>query len=167
MSKIIFLENALNSPNVKAFLHTIRCCEGTSGPEGYNFIFGSTDTNHLRNPDLSRHPGTKYAKHYQDNAGHNIVTTAAGAYQFIESTWNALKIKLSLPDFSPHSQDIGVLELLSEKNCLQRLINGDLQYALQQAATIWASMPGAEDNQPTKTLAQATAFYKEFGGNII
>src|SRR5580698_9207364 len=104
MNEINFLETALQNPNVQAFLHMIRCCEGTAGSEGYNFVFGSRDNNNLRNPDLSDHPGTKYAKHYQDNAGHNIITTAAGAYQFIQNTWEGLKAKLSLPDFSPHSQ---------------------------------------------------------------
>lgn len=166
MSELSFLEGALNNGNVQAALHTIRCCEGTDSPEGYNFVFGSREDNTLRNSDLSQHPGTKYAKHYQDNAGHNIITTAAGAYQFIEGTWNNLQTKLALPDFSPPSQDLGALELLSEKNCVQRLIDGDFDYFLQQASSIWASLPGSRANQPVKSVADVRQYYAEAGGVV-
>lgn len=166
MSELSFLESALLNPNVQAFLTVIRTTEGTNYHDGANFIFGSREDNDLRNPDLSDHPGTKYAKHYTDNAGHNIITTAAGSFQFIQSTWKGLKDKLGLPDFSEHSQQLGAVELLSEKNCLQRIMDGDFNYALKQAATIWASLPGAGANQPERTLADVTHYYEQAGGTI-
>ena len=157
---------ALQHPNVQAFLHTIRRCEGTDYPDGYHFVFGSREDNTLRNTDLSCHPGTKYAAHYRDHTGHDIITTAAGAYQFIHSTWQALQAQLSLPDFSPASQDLAAAALLSEKNCLQPLLQGDLNKALQQAAAIWASLPASLAHQPVKTLAQARQYYEENGGSL-
>lgn len=166
MSELSFLEKALENANVQAFLEMIRHCEGTMYPDGYYFYFGSREDNDKRLPDLHDHPGVSYAQHYVNKAGKSITTTAAGAYQFIHSTWRGLQAKLSLPDFEEHSQDLAALELLSEQNCVSRLMEGDFNYALSKANTIWASLPGAGVDQPERSLAEVTSLYTTAGGTI-
>jgi lysozyme len=53
-----------------------------------------------------------------------LKSTAAGAYQFLASTWDDLKRKLNLPDFGPHSQDLAAQELIRERHALADVADG-------------------------------------------
>lgn len=156
---ISFLEKAIKNTNVQSFMKTIRQSEGTDAPDGYNYIFGSSPRNTTRFNDFSVHPNVKvpFGKQF---------STAAGAYQILWPTWKDIQDKLHLQDFSPHSQDITCVELLSEMNCLQKLMDGDFNYALKQSASIWASLPGNDYGQPNHSVVTVTQWYKDNGGNI-
>lgn len=159
MSELNFIKSALNNPNVQAMLKTIRQCEGTNAPDGYNYLFGSSPHNDRRFDDLSTHP------HIQEPFG-TTTSSAAGAYQIMFPTWQNLSGKLGLHDFSPSTQDIMAVELMSMKNCVQKLIDGNFEYAVKCCNTTWASLPGSPYGQPTHNLSEVTAWFKANGGVI-
>lgn len=70
---------------------------GTESP-GYDVLYGGQ-----RFSDYSRHPGVYNTITSGPNKGKK--SSAAGRYQFLESTWNNAQNALGLPDFSPQSQD--------------------------------------------------------------
>lgn len=157
--------------NVRAFLDTIARAEGTAGPNGYRTLFGGglftgwTD-----------HP--RIAKQFTDKAGRRLWTSAAGRYQFMAvspipgggstrvDTWDRLKRKLSLPDFSPASQDRAAIELLDEAGALVRIRRGDFAGAVAAARRTWASLPGAGYNQPEKSIAFLQSTFLNAGGAL-
>lgn len=145
---------ATTDRNVQAFLRTIRACEGTDGPDGYRMMF----TGKLFN-DMSQHPN-------QLNKANGYSSTAAGAYQFIFSTWKRLQLTLGLPDFSPESQDAAAVELIQEKGALGDVQAGNIEAAFAKLNKTWASLPGSPYGQPTKSTATASAYFTQYGGTI-
>lgn len=134
-----------------AFLAVIRATEGTDQYENpYAVIFGGRE---LEPADYSDHPGNLGFNDWThfNSKGKDTYSTAAGAYQFLLGTWNRLKTKLGLPDFSPTSQDLAALELIRERGALSDIDNGDVLSGTKKVATIWASLPGAPYGQPTKS----------------
>jgi len=161
---IFFLEKALQNANVKAFLWMIRKCEGTSAKDGYNYLFGSSPRNTRRFKSFASHPKIPY----EFNVGKGKQRTdASGAYQFLGSTYDDLVKTLSLKDFKPYTQDLMAVELISQRNCLQTLMNGGFMVALKKCATTWASLPDAPYGQPIKTVEECKAWYLEAGGTIM
>lgn len=120
--------------NIRAFLDMLAVSEGTygHGNSGYNVLVGG-ELFH----GYSRHP------HILVNLGHGLKSTAAGRYQFLARTWDALAKKLHLPDFSPRSQDSAAEELIREKRALADVADGRFARAVHKCAPIWASLPGA------------------------
>ena len=95
--------------------------------------------------DFSRHPNVR-AK-FKETTGKENVTTAAGKYQFLNSTWGGLQKKLGLNDFTPSSQDVAAVELLKESGALGDILNGNFGSAIQKTGKIWASLPSSTYNQ--------------------
>lgn len=96
--------------------------------------------------------------------GPGCVSTAAGAFQIIKPTWLRLKEKLNLSDFSPANQDAAAVQLLRECGAYQKLTQGDFAGAVAAARKTWASLPGSNVGQPTKSLSWLTARFTEAGG---
>lgn len=148
--------------NVSAFLATIRHSEGTDeAPDPYAVTFGYQFTI----TDFSDHPtclGTWMGEHYR---GH--LSTAAGAYQLIRPTWLALQRLLSLPDFSPASQDAAALELIREKGALDLVNAGAFEAAVQLCHGVWASLPGSPSGQPQAQMTDLMAVFTGAGGTLI
>ena len=146
--------------NLDSFLHVIRTAERTAVPNGYRTIFGGKLFT-----DFSKHPNIKVPFH--DKAiGKTNYSTAAGAYQFLYSTWENCRKKLNLPDFSPASQDKAARMLISGRGALNDVLLGNFAEAISKVRKEWASMPNAGYSQPEKTLAQVTKWYKDAGGVI-
>ena len=161
---IFFLEKALQNANVKAFLWMIRKCEGTSAKDGYNYLFGSSPKNARRFKSFEKHPKIPY----EFKVGTKTQRTdAAGAYQFLGSTYDDLVKTLGVKDFKPYTQELMAAELISQRNCLQILMNGGFMVALKKCATTWASLPDAPYGQPIKTVEECKAWYLEAGGTIM
>ena len=159
-NNILVSESMVNA-NVQAFLKTLRFAEGTAGVNGYKTLFGGKLFN-----DFSKHPNVKgyffnKAKNKQD------YTTAAGAYQFIYPTWETLRKRLNLTDFSPASQDKGAIELIREKGALEDVREGRFTTAVSKVRLIWASLPGAGYQQPEKSLADLQKVFRSNGGTIV
>lgn len=154
-----FLENTLPNTNIQAMLKTIRKSEGTDAPDGYSYLFGSSPKNKLRFSGFSDHP------HIEEPFGKQF-SSAAGAYQILFPTWENIQKSISLPDFTPHSQDIACEWLISEVNCLELIVNGKFYEAEKKCATIWASLPFSIYGQPVHTIDQVVGWYKNYGGII-
>ena len=139
------------SPNARRWLDTISFAEGTWGGQTprYAITFGYQPI-----ADLSKHPDRvvksgKYA------------SAAAGAYQFMPQTWEGVRSKLGLRDFSPVSQDLGALELIR-----QRGVDPDrdpiTRETLAKLSGEWASIPTLSGKsaygQPVKPAEQLIKF---------
>ena len=160
------MENELANAEVKAFLMVIRYAEGTDRPEDYRTMFGGTYANPRRfeappwnHPDIANTAGV-------------YTSTAAGAYQFLHSTWELVQRDLDLPDFSPHSQDVAAVYRLHQRKVLDhvkagnftRAIYGDPDVSGTGANKEWASLPGSPYGQPTKSFAELEAVFEQNGG---
>ena len=150
------LRAALADRNVQAFLRVIRAGEGTADEDGYRRHFGGELFT-----DFSRHPNRVITKPL---AGKQLSSTAAGAYQFLGRTWSECQGALKLPDFSPASQDLAAVFLISRRKGLEHILAGRLEQAIAACAKEWASLPGSPYGQPVKTVAQCRAVYEQHGG---
>lgn len=145
--------------NVKAFLMVIRHCEGTSDPDGYRRHFGG---------DLftsyADHPRVK--KTYKLKKGGTLTSTAAGAYQILEKTWNGLRKNHPgvFNDFEPVSQDRAAVELIRGRKALKDVVEGRFDTAIAKCSLEWASLPGSPYGQPVKTLEFCRQIYEQHGG---
>lgn len=153
--------------NIAAFLWMIRCCEGTSGPNGYRTMFTGKLFD-VDDPNLSTY---KYADHPRIAnssyiGGKPITSTAAGAYQFLTTTWDECKKATGVTDFSPESQDKGCIYLIKRRQALDDVKAGRFEQAVVKCKTIWASLPGSPYGQNPKGYDVALNYYKQGGGQV-
>lgn len=121
----------LANPKVQAMLKTIRYAEGTSGEDGYRTRVGGSKFN-----DYSRKPGEKtYIKSIDS------FSTAEGAYQFLNKTWDGASKRLGLSDFSPESQDIAAVDLIINRGAMDNILDNDFEGAINKLSPEWASLP--------------------------
>ena len=169
--------------NKAAFLWMIRVCEGTSGPNGYKTMFtGATfdpasSTVVATNQYVKKFEGqTNNAYNWADHpnlpisasvSGSGLTSTAAGAYQFLYSTWKECQKALNLPDFTELSQDTACLYLLKRRKALDDVESGNFTSAIAKCNLEWASLPGSPYNQHPKDIGTAQAYYKQAGGTIV
>lgn len=143
--------------NQSAFLDMIAYAEGTNGPNGYKTLFGGGLF-----ASFSDHP--RIYKSFTNGNGQTLRTSAAGRYQFLARTWDALAAGLGLADFSPASQDAGALELIRQRGALNDVRAGRTAQAIAKCAPIWASLPGAGYAQPERKLSVLVAQFRAAGG---
>ena len=156
MSERQLLEKFRQTPEGQRLLKTIRFAEGTSGPKGYQTMFGGGTFN-----DLSRHPDRVVH-------GNGYSSAAAGAYQFLPGTWQSQSSRLGLKGFGPAEQDVAALALA--RNRLMGL--GGLETVRKEglsqrvAAALspeWASFPTETGRsyygQPVKSLGELQKYY--------
>lgn len=144
--------------NIKAFARLVWKAEGTYNSNEavmYRTLYGGGTFS-----DFSRHPNTPVTKWGK-------TSTAAGAYQFLYSTWLGMQAKLSLSDFSPISQDKAFVEKLRERGIFDLIAAGRITEALERRGTYseWSSLPGGRHQR--KTLAEATNIFQQSGGTIL
>jgi Muramidase (phage lambda lysozyme) len=150
------------NPQLHAFRNVLAYSEGTDKPgqrtanHGYDVIVGGGLFT-----DFSRHPRKLIRL-----PRYGISSTAAGRYQMIWPTWQALAKRLQLPDFSPDSQDRACDELLRECGAADLLDDGKFDQACYRANKIWASLPGSPYGQRTEKIATLRAIFKTAGGCI-
>ncbi len=148
-------KTAVAYKNLRAFLIMIQYSEGTYGKDGYNKLYGGSTFQ-----DLSKHPNTKTTKW-------GITSTAAGAYQILNKTWNELQPKLGLTDFSATSQDKAAVELIRRRKALDDVYAGRFTQAINKCKKEWASLPGAGYGQTENSVKNLLAVYKVAGGTIV
>lgn len=144
--------------NRKAFLDLIATSEGTydKGDNGYNVLVGGRLFE-----GYTDHPRVRvYLPRY------GIHSTAAGRYQVLARIFDAYKARLSLPDFSPSSQDAIAIQLLKERKALPAIDEGRLYEAILLAAPVWASFPGAGYGQRENTNSSLKAAFIRLGGVV-
>ncbi len=143
--------------NVCAFLDMLAFAEGTilyGGDDGYNVLVGGKTFD-----SYEKHP-----KVYVPLTRYKVTSSAAGRYQFLWKTWQALALKLDLPDFGPVSQDRAAIELIRERKALKDVRDGNIILSIQKCRPIWASLPGAGYGQREHKLADLLREYSKAGG---
>lgn len=157
--------NAL-STNLTAFLSVISVSEGTfgDGDNGYNVLVGGQLFD-----SYADHP--RIVVDLRDRQGNVVLrSTAAGRYQEKESTFDAYKARLHLPDFGPDSQDAIAIQLLKETGALPLINAGKIQSAIIAASSRWASFPNVAGasayGQPVQKMATLLKAYQRFGGTL-
>lgn len=143
-------------PNVAAFLRVIREGESSQTEDAYRTLVGGGQF-----AGFDDHPRQAV---WIDSL--KVRSTAAGAYQFLSGTWDWVRKKLGLPDFSPHSQDLAALGLIDHRGALADVKAGRLAEAIYKCAHEWASLPGSPYGQPTLNYARCQRVYLEFGGQL-
>lgn len=122
-------------PRNKALLTTIR--EGESSQNEiayYTHVGGETFT------DLSSKP-----RHIVDVNG--TPSSASGAYQFNNKTWDEAAKALGLKDFSKESQDAAAMWLADKTGAVDQLNKGNFEKAIYRAGTRWAGLPKNEKGE--------------------
>lgn len=157
------------TPNQKAFLDMIAVSEiGRKmldmTDNGYNVIVGSTPDQLVLfpvlqggAPDYSDHPRRFNAV---------LHSTAAGRYQQLSHNYDVYKMRLSLPDFSPASQDAIALQQIKECRAFDDIEDGNFEDAVGKCAHIWASLPGAGYGQHENKMAALQEAYEAAGGTV-
>lgn len=140
--------------NVLAFLDMLAWSEGTStikaSDDGYNVLVGGKLFS-----DYSQHPRVLV-----DLPRYKIKSTAAGRYQFLARTWDAIVRNYGFKGrFIPEAQDLAAIKLLIECGAMPFIKAGDIRQAIAKAAPIWASLPGAGYGQREHKLANLLEIY--------
>lgn len=144
--------DALSDPNVLAFLMLVRTGEGTADAAGYSRLFGGAQFHNYTDHPRVRVPfGSTFS-------------TAAGAYQILQGTWDEIAAQQGLQDFSPSSQDLAAVALIKRRGALGDVIAGRFATAIKKCNKEWASLPGSPYGQPTLSLARAGTVLAQQGG---
>lgn len=144
-------DTSLNA-NTRAWLSVFRAAEGTADPDGYRKMF----TGKLFS-DLSKHPR-------QIQRANGLASDAAGAYQFLSTTWDSI----GGGSMAPVRQDKGAVALAMRAGV-------DLATAaftpenVAKLAPVWASLPtlsgkSAYGNQRAKSFASLQQVFARAGG---
>ena len=64
-------------------------------------------------------------------------SSAAGAYQIVIGTWNEMKQRAQLPDFSPVSQDAAAIGLITKRGAMPSVQSGNFDFAARKLVGEW------------------------------
>ncbi len=161
MPQKTFLMGVSKDPRVKAFLDLLAHGEGTSYhpevkmlPDQYRISF----CNDGKIASFKDHPRKKCCNRVGDRI---ICATAAGRYMFLQRTWDWVREKLALNDFSPTNQDLAAIYLLMESGALDEILKNNIKGAIAKASRFWAPMPGSSYNQPQTKLSELLGIYQK------
>ena len=130
----------------------LRTGEGTLGDSGYTTMFtGAKFT------DTSKHPRLLHSSG-------KLRSDAAGAYQFLSTTWDSAKNALGLKDFSPASQEAAGRYLTQKRGVDPDKEITDFQTfknTLDKLAPEWASMP--YQGVSPKGFGKGSSYYGQGG----
>ena len=153
------------TPNLKAFLDMIARAEIgkellAKSDNGYNIVVGSRPSMPILFGSYHDHPRltVEYARGKK--------STAAGRYQILMRNYDAYKRILGLPDFSPASQDAIAIRLIGECEAIKLIESGQIERAIANCRSRWASFPGAGYGQNEHEMAALIAAYTQAGGNL-
>jgi lysozyme len=153
---------------VNATLWMLRTCEGTNGTNGYRTMFGGRLFD-----NYADHPRQRFS--YTDKAGKTYTTSAAGAYQAEEGTWDDFVAyvtryygveRLGPLKFSPPNQDWFATWRLQFRGCYTDAQNGRLSSVIQKCGAEWASLPSSPYAQPKRTQQYCLQAYTSAGGVV-
>jgi muramidase (phage lysozyme) len=156
--------------NKTAFLNAIRPGEGTADAAGYNRLCGGGEFSSFNDhPANMGWPGWRLPEQMAINAGFAsgvAFSTAAGAYQITRPTWNRVRARLGLTDFSPASQDSAAWYLIGEKGAQADVLAGRVAQAVARLGALWASLPGAAAKQRQVSITEFVSNFQSNGGNL-
>lgn len=140
-------------PNIRAFYAVVRRGESSLDDRAYRMINGGGTFD-----DFSRHPFDGLATRQGGRA--------AGAAQFIPSTWSEIAAKWGLEDFTPDSQDLGYVACLEKRHAVDLIRQGKFEAAIAACRLEWTSLPGASENHAGWNMDAARALYLDHGGRL-
>lgn len=130
----------------------------------YNTVYGGGKFS-----DYSDHPGVSKVITSGPNAGKT--SSAAGLYQFLQSTWKDEQKRLGLPDFSPRSQDLAAYDLAARTYRAKtgRGLDADLKakgrdiwdQAGRALSGVWTSLPGGIESFGRGLRDKANTMYAQ------
>lgn len=88
-----------------------------------------------------------------------LTSTASGRYQILLRTWRSYRAQMSLPDFSPLSQDLVAIQIIKERGSISKILSGDIEGAIFACSNIWASFPGNAYGQGGKKMSELLNYY--------
>ena len=144
---------AVSAPH-RALLDTIAFTEGTSGHghDGYDVTFA-----YHQFDSCTRHPDRRVC------AG-RYCSTAAGRYQFLTTTWNAL----GYDDFGPANQDRAGIKLVARRGATvpegRPLTATEFANTMNRISYEWASLPPGRYGQPSFSMAATRREYCKLAG---
>jgi muramidase (phage lysozyme) len=156
---------------VRAFLDLLAHGEGTSyhrnlekgkDNDEYRITFCDRDDSgkKIKNNKLlsfNDHPRVRCCNPVGDR---EICATAAGRYMFLQKTWDWVKDRIELRDFSPVNQDLAAIFLLVISGAMAEILKGDIKEAIAKASRFWAPMPGNKYNQPQTKINELLRIYE-------
>lgn len=148
------LAEAFNKINVQALARVIREKESSNDDFlAYTILNGGKHFTGFED-----HPGPEFSPPAK--------SSAAGAYQFIWSTWKEEKTRWGLEDFSPRNQDLAFVARLVYRKALSDIIDGKFEDAVKKLRYEWTSLPGAGESSLSWTMDKAKALYAAYGGKF-
>jgi muramidase (phage lysozyme) len=146
--------------NRGAFLDMISKSEGTAdipnSDDGYRVLVGGTTFE-----GYADHPRIRV------KLNDRLYSTAAGRYQILARIFDYYKALLTLPDFSPESQDRIALKLIRECHALEDVEMGRFETAVEKCKSRWASLPGSGYGQHENSIDKLKLAYQEAGGTVV
>lgn len=164
-------EARAGSRNALAFLDMLAWSEGTStspatAMDGYDVIVTGLDRKSEVFKDFTDHPFDRGRMSKVINSK-GLTSNASGRYQQMLKDWPYYRAKLSLPDFSPISQDLLALQHIRECRALPDVHAGRIETAISKCRNIWASLPGAGYGQREHRLKDLIKQYQMAGGVLL
>lgn len=147
--------------NINAFLKLIRWCEHyphEPNELNYKTMYGGEILKSLE--DHPHRTVTRWGN----------TSSAAGAYQITQGTFDEYKGKLGLKDFSPESQDKIATQIIKEKRgkdgktALDLINVGQIELAINLLTGRWTSLPGGKQSQVK--MADALKKFDEYKASI-
>lgn len=137
--------------NMLAFLDTLAWSELgdailAGSDDGYDVFVGSTPAKIDLFTSYADHPQRIITITLRD--GRTIRSTAAGRYQFLAKTWDALVPTIGAINFEPWWQDRGAIALIAGRGALYDVMNADIDLAIRKCGREWASLPDNDYHQP-------------------
>lgn len=147
-------DDLVKHPQVQAMLRVIRRGEGTADDAGYRRHFGGRLFD-----SFADHPRIKIT-------ASGYTSTAAGAYQFLASTWDETARIMGLGDFTPANQDRGAVGRMVYRRALDDVLAGRFESAISKLGKEWASLPGSPYGQPVISMDTAANTFAAAGGQF-
>jgi len=121
--------------------------------KGYSIIAGSRPGHVIKARNLHDHPRVTV------QLSSTLWSTAAGAFQILERTYDFYRKKLHLNDFSPPAQRAIAIQLIEERGAVKMVESGDIAGAIKRVSGIWASLPGAGYGQRENKIEALVGYY--------
>lgn len=153
------LVQATEYPNVQAFAHVPRNGETNQTDDAFRMLvfggsFDSFDDHPRIHKDITTHEVVADWRNYP-----RPTSSAAGAYQITESTWDDFTGKFGPMSFTPENQTLCAVWLMDRAGALEDVIAGRLDAAIRKLTKVWTSLGLA------KRQAQAPAIFAQYGGS--
>jgi muramidase (phage lysozyme) len=139
-------------PQILAFSHVLRSGESNQTEDAFHILYGGG-----RFDSFADHPRIRFPIVYEGKPNY---TTAAGAFQIIEKSWNDFTAKFGPMDFSPGNQLLCTVWLIDRAGALDDVIEGRINAAIRRLGPVWTSL------KLSRIQAQAPEIFQRFGGSL-